>query len=177
MTTTDVHGDVAERSVDRLVLASLDLNRGLRVPVVVDLAHTNAREDTVDRFGTLVKDGCDENGRPEEELTVGVGEGWVIGELPCKSTHDRASGGVGKVEEGVHVREELKSDVHGRLGSIGHTRPDISFLRSRLDDVVIPVEGEERRKLHPSVAEFLVRVSGESAGIDSKHGESEQSKL
>lgn len=68
------------------------------------------------------------------------------------------------------------SDVHRRLRGIDDARPDVSFLRDSFDDVVIPVKGEECAELHPAVAEFLVGVAVEAAGIDAKHGDAEEGK-
>lgn len=66
------------------------------------------------------------------------------------------------VEEGIHVRQQRVPDLHRPLGSLSHGSPDISFLRVGGEGVMVAVEREESRDLHPAVAELFVTVSVET---------------
>ncbi len=98
------------------------------VPVVPALAFADAGEDAVDGGGAGLEDGGHHDGGAEEELAVCGCEGGVVGEFPWEGAHDGASGGVGEVEEGVHVGEKLETDVHCRLGGVDDAGPDVGFL-------------------------------------------------
>lgn len=174
MPAADVDGDMAEGGGDGFIFAGFSVHETVGVPVVVDLAFTDAREDAVDRGSALYEDRSDEDGGPEEELAVRGGQGGVIWELPREGAHDGSASGVSVVEEGVHVGEELEADRHCGFGGVDDGGPDVGFLVDGVEIVVVAVEGEESGELHPPVTEFLVRVPLETAGIDAEHGDAEE---
>ena len=75
----------------------------------------------------------------KEELPVCGREGWIIREFPGQSAHDRRTSVMSQVEEGVHVWQELISDVHRCLAGIDDRCPDICLLRIGGQCIVIPV--------------------------------------
>jgi len=132
---------VAERGVDSGILGRRRVDCRLRVPVVPDgTAPPDAREDAVDGGGAGREDGSDHDCRAEEELAIDGRKGGVVGEFPGQRSHHCATGGVGEVEEGVHVGEQLEADIHGSLTGVDDTGPDVGFLRYGAEDVVIAVE-------------------------------------
>jgi len=138
---TDEDWYVAEGGVDSCILARRRVDCSLRVPVVPDgTALPDAREDAVDGGGAGVEDGSHHDGRAEEELTVDGRKGGIVGEFPGQRSHHCATGCVGEVEEGVHVREQLEADIHGSFAGVDDTGPDVGFLRYGAEDVVIAVE-------------------------------------
>lgn len=174
----DVHRDVAQGGVDRRVLARGRLrHRGLVVPVVVHVgALDEPGEDPVDGRGALGEDRGDEDRGAQEELSVGVGQRRVVGELPGHGPHDRVAPGVGVVEQGVQVRQQLEPHGHGRPGGVGDAGPDVGLLRVGRQGVVVAVKGEEGAELHPPVAQLLVAVAVEAARVDAEHGDAEQAE-
>lgn len=79
-----------------------------------------------------------------------------------------------EVEEGVHVRQKAIANVHGRSRRFRNAGPDVSFLRESGEGVVVAVKGEEGAELHPAVAELLVRVAVEAAGVGAEHGDAKE---
>lgn len=77
---------MTQRSWDSFVLARLGIDCFLSVPVIPDLATTNAREDAVCLSQALPKYRGDHEGRTEEELVVDALECWVVRELPSPVT-------------------------------------------------------------------------------------------
>ena len=64
--------------------------------------------------------------------------------------------------------------MDGTAGCGGDRGPDVGFLRVGGEGVVVAVEREKSRELHPAVAEFLVRIAVEPAGIHAEHGDPEE---
>lgn len=138
---TDEDWYVAEGGVDGGILARRRVDCRLRVPVVPNgSAPPDAREDAVDGGGALRQDGSDHDCRAEEELAIDSRKGGIVGEFPGHSAHHCATGGVGEVEEGVHVGEQLETDVHGSFAGVDDAGPDVGFLRYGAEYVVIAVE-------------------------------------
>lgn len=151
MPAADEDGDMAERGGDSDVFACFGGDGGVRVPVVVDLSLADAWENAVDARGALDEDGGNEDSGAEEELAVCGREGGVVGEFPGEGAHDGCAGGVGVVEEGVHVGEELETNGHSGFRGVDDGGPDVGFLVDGIYIVVIAVEGEESAELHPAV--------------------------
>lgn len=174
MSAADEDGDMAEGRRDGFVFAGFGVHEAVGVPIVVDLSLTAAGENAIDAVGALDEDRGDEDSGAEEELAVRGGEGGVIWEFPREGAHDGGAGGVGVVEECVHVGEELEADRHCGFGGVDDGGPDVGFLADRIEVVMITVEREESGELHPAVTQFLVRVPLETAGIDAEHGDAEE---
>lgn len=83
---------------------------------------------------------------------------------------------MGEIEEGVHVWKKLVADVHCGFTGVDNGRPDICFLRVGGESIVIPIEGEEGRELHPAVAELFVSVAIEAAGVNAEHRDAEETE-
>lgn len=172
--TPNENGNVAKRGIYRHVLASAGIDSTLGVPIVVDLALARSREDAVHRSHALRKHGSDEDSGAKEELHVSPGKRRIVWKFPAQGPHYGRPCGVRLVEECVHVWQQLKPYAHSRLGGFNYRRPDVRLLWNSRKYVVVSIEREECRKLHPSVAELLVRVAIEAASIDTKHWDTEQ---
>lgn len=147
------------------------------IPIVEYLTQsTRTRKDARYVRSTLVQDGSNEDGRAKEELSISVRKGRIVRKLPRESSHNRASSIVGKVEECVNVRQDTIPDAHRCPRRFRHASPDVRFLGIRSEDIMIPVEWEESRKLHPAVTQFLVRIAIEAASVDTEHGDTEEGK-
>ena len=81
---------------------------------------------------------------------------------------------MGEVKQGVHVWKQLVADVHCGFAGIDDRGPGVRFLRIGRESVVVTIEWEESRELHPSVAEFFIRIALEAAGVHAEHGNSEK---
>lgn len=125
---------------------------------------------------TLVKDWGYQDCRAEEELPVCGRERRVVSKFPGQSAHDGITGVVGEVKEGVHVGKKLVADIHCCFTSVNDGRPDICFLRVGGESIVIPIEGEKGRELHPAIAELFVSVSVEAAGVNAEHRDAEKTE-
>ena len=171
----DVDGDVAERRVDGRVLGGGHGDGRLVVPVVVHVRPLDqARKHAVDARGALREHGGDEDRGAQEELAVRGGERRVVRELPGEGAHDGVAARVRIVEQRVQVRQQLEADGHGGLCGVDDAGPDVRLLWIRRQGVVVAVEGEERRQLHPPVAQLFGRLPVEAARVDPDQRDPEQ---
>lgn len=81
MTTSNVDWNMAQRCFDGCVFPSLGFDGRLGIPIIIDFTLSHARKHTLDSGRSLSQDRSDQNGRAEEELQIGAGEGWVVREL------------------------------------------------------------------------------------------------
>ena len=84
---------------------------------------------------------------------------------------------MGVVEKSIHVWKESITNFHNFAGSFGNISPYISLLRVSRQDIVVAVEGEEGRQLHPARAKLEIGVAIETAGIGTKEGDTEKGKV
>lgn len=173
--TTYVDWDVTEWGVDSCVGLGWHWHGGMVVPVIpCFLAPNKTGEDTIHGCGTRLENRDNKNRWTQQELSVRASERGIIGELPCKCSHNCLSMHMGVIEESVHIRQKLVADRHRSFASIGNRGPSVGFLADSTKDVVVSVEREEGAQLHPAVAQLHISIIGKSTSVRSEHWDTQK---
>lgn len=167
---------MSQRRIDRHILAGGDTIRYHRlvVPIIPKRPRTNTRKDTINSRSALNQTRRNKQRATEQELAIRSRKPGFVGEVPGEGAHGRGARSVAQVEGRVQVGQQGVADAHGGLRGVGDGGPDVRLLERALEHVVVAVEGEEGRQLHPARAELQVGVAREPARVDAEHGDAEE---
>lgn len=114
------------------------------------------------------------NLRSDEELSLEAQEDFISREIEEEGSEDGTSLLVSD-EDGIVELQDGVSELQGSSrGCQDSGAEGVGFLVNGIDLVVVSHKGIESTELHPSGAQFDVRITSETANISTNHGNTKQ---